>query len=72
MRSEEQMKKRLRDRMGLRKEGLNYHYDYMDRNISSLYVKPEALHYDDGKSDLDLRQIFDWRTIYGSYELPAA
>lgn len=68
MRSEEQMKKRIRDRMGLRKGGKNFHFDYMARNISGLYVKPEDLHYDDRKSDLNLKEIFDWSTVYGSYD----
>jgi glycosyltransferase involved in cell wall biosynthesis len=68
MRSEEQMKKRLIDRMGLRREKTNFHFDYMAKNMSRLYVDPQALHFDDRVSDLDLSEIFDWRKIYGTYE----
>lgn len=67
MRSKEQMEKRIRDRVGVRRGSENYHMDYMARNISNLYIEPEALHYDDRSSDLDLAEIFDWSVVYGSY-----
>ena len=62
------MRKRLHDRIGLRKRAKNFHFDYMAKNIPGLYVKPEALHYDDRKSDLNLSEIFSWPTVYGTYE----
>lgn len=68
MRSEHQMKKRLIDRMGLRREKTNFHFDYMAMNLDNLYVNPEELHFDDRVSDLNLNEIFDWRKVYGTYE----
>ncbi len=66
MRSQEQMMARLlRDRAGLRRGDSNYHYDNMKLNMDRLEIAPEQLHYDDGRSELNLEPIFNWRSIYG-------
>ena len=66
MRSAEQMRARvLRDRVGLRRGPMNFHYENMGRRLHSLEIPAGALHYDDGVSELDPEPIFDWRRIYG-------
>lgn len=66
MRSPAQMRARvLRDRAGLRRGNMNFHYENMGRHPESLRIPASALHYDDGVSDLDPDPIFDWREIYG-------
>ena len=65
MRSEAQMRRRLeRDRADLRRGGANYHYDNMNQWRDRLVIPPGVLHVDDG-SELDLTEVFDWRSIYG-------
>jgi glycosyltransferase involved in cell wall biosynthesis len=65
MRSEAQMRARvLRDRAGLRRGEMNVHYENMRNNLDSLRIPAEALHFDDGMTDLDPDPIFDWRQIY--------
>ena len=67
MRSPEQMRARLlRDRAGLRRGPLNFHYENMLQRPESLRIPAAALHFDDGVSDLDPDPIFDWRKIYGA------
>jgi glycosyltransferase involved in cell wall biosynthesis len=68
MRSEQQMRKRIRDRMGLRRGSANFHFDYMSRNASGLFLRPELLHYDDRVTDLDLTEVFKWREVYGTHQ----
>src|ERR671910_319639 len=66
MRSPSQMRSRvLRDRRGMRRGNLNFHYENMARRLHSLQIPAAALHFDDGVSDLDADPIFDWREIYG-------
>ena len=66
MRSREQMQARvLRDRAGLRRGNLNFHYENMARRLDSLQIPATALNFDDGLSDLDPEPVFDWRDIYG-------
>jgi hypothetical protein len=65
MRSEAQMRRRLHnDRKGLRRGDQNYHYDAM-LQAKDLMLRPEQLHYDDGRSELRLDVKFNWREIYG-------
>ncbi len=66
MRSAEQMRTRvLRDRAGLRRGNLNFHYENMGGRLESLQISASALHVDDGVSELDPEPVFDWRRIYG-------
>lgn len=66
MRSREQMLARLtRDRVGMLRDGNNYHYENMKLHAERLEIHPDQLHYDDGRSELNHGPIFDWRSIYG-------
>lgn len=67
MRSAEQMERRItKDRAGLQRGGLNFHYDVMaQRKHEQLIIGASALHYDDGVAELDGSARFDWRRIYG-------
>ncbi len=66
IRSRQQMLDRIfRDRAGLLRDGSNYHYENMKRNIEFLEIPPGKLHFDDGHSELNPEPIFDWRSIYG-------
>jgi len=72
MRSAKQMRARVeRDRAGLRRGDMNFHYENMRRRPSSLRILAAALHYDDGTSELDPDPIFDWRSVYGRSPEPA-
>jgi glycosyltransferase involved in cell wall biosynthesis len=71
MRSLDQMRARvLRDRAGLRRGNMNFHYDNMRRHLDSLRIPASSLHYDDGVSELNLDPIFDWQGIYGRAPVP--
>jgi Glycosyl transferase family 2 len=66
MRSPSQMRARvLRDRAGLRRGEMNFHYENMAQRLESLRIPAAALHVDDGMSELDPDPIFDWGLIYG-------
>jgi glycosyltransferase involved in cell wall biosynthesis len=66
MRSRAQMEARvLRDRAGLRRGNMNFHYENMQRRLTSLRIPASALHVDDGVTDLNPEPIFDWDQIYG-------
>jgi hypothetical protein len=66
MRSAGQMRTRvLRDRAELRRGDMNFHYENMAQRLDLLRIPPEALHLDDGVSELNPDPIFDWSTIYG-------
>jgi glycosyltransferase involved in cell wall biosynthesis len=66
MRSPVQMRRRvLADRAGLRRGGMNFHYEHMRRDLASLRIPASSLHFDDGVSELDPEPVFDWRRIYG-------
>jgi glycosyltransferase involved in cell wall biosynthesis len=66
MRSSEQARARvLRDRAGLRRGNMNFHYENMSRRLDSLVIPATALHHDDGQSDLSPEPIFEWSRIYG-------
>lgn len=66
MRSQSQMRARvMRDRAGLRRGDMNFHYDNMSRRLESLQISAAALHYDDGVSELNREPVFDWRQVYG-------
>jgi hypothetical protein len=69
VRSAAHLERRNRDREGLTRKLENYHFDYMRRNVARLFVPAEALHFDDGVSELDRREIFDWRPVIGIEEL---
>jgi glycosyltransferase involved in cell wall biosynthesis len=72
MRTAEQMRARvLRDRAELRRGEMNFHYENMARRLDSLRIPAEALHHDDGVSELNPEPIFDWSTIYGRSPTPA-
>jgi hypothetical protein len=65
MRSREQMRERiLRDRAGLRRGHMNFHYELMADRLASLEVPADSLHADDGVSELDPGPSFDWNAIY--------
>jgi glycosyltransferase involved in cell wall biosynthesis len=67
MRSPAQMRDRVfRDRAGLRRGDLNFHYESMSHRLESLNIAASALHFDDGVSELNLDPIFDWRKVYGA------
>ncbi|HEX6460187.1 MAG TPA: glycosyltransferase family 2 protein [Thermoleophilaceae bacterium] len=66
MRSAAQMQVRvLRDRAGLRRGNMNFHYENMKLHPESLRIPGSALHVDDGVSDLNPEPIFEWQRIYG-------
>jgi len=66
MRSPEQARARvLRDRAGLRRGSMNFHYENMERRLDSLMISATALHYDDRQTDLNPDPIFDWSELYG-------
>jgi glycosyltransferase involved in cell wall biosynthesis len=66
MRSREQMMRRIfQDRAGLARGRTNFHYQSMSGRAEALEIRPEQLHYDDGRSELDPEPIFDWWSIYG-------
>lgn len=65
MRSHAQMMKRLeQDRANLGRGGANQHYKNMSGRIAELTISPDKLFVDDGVSELDLANTFDWRAIY--------
>jgi glycosyltransferase involved in cell wall biosynthesis len=67
MRTLTQLNRRINiDRAGIRKGHNNYHYENMARWPSRLNIEPRQLYFDDGKAELSVTPIFDWRTIYGS------
>jgi hypothetical protein len=71
MRSPAQMRARvMRDRAGLRRGRMNFHYENMGRRPESLQIPAAALHFDDGVSELNPAPIFDWREIYGRSPQP--
>jgi glycosyltransferase involved in cell wall biosynthesis len=73
MRSASQARERvLRDRAGLRRGNLNFHYENMCRRLDALGIPATSLHRDDGVSELNPEPIFDWRQIYGSSPEEAA
>ena len=43
---------------------MNFHYEGMAERLDSLEIPAEALHYDDGVTELDHDPIFDWGAIY--------
>lgn len=66
MRTREQMLARVfRDRADLRRGDANYHYENMRLRLENLEIPAEQLHYDDGRSELNLNPIFNWRSVYG-------
>ncbi len=66
MRSEEQMVKRItKDRAGLQRGNMNYHYNHMAKAQNRLIVGPDRLNYDDGVAELQLKPTLNWREIYG-------
>jgi len=66
MRTREQMLNRLnKSRAGLERDGNNWHYDNMRSQTEKLLIPPQAMHFDDGHSELNPEPSFNWRTIYG-------
>jgi glycosyltransferase involved in cell wall biosynthesis len=55
----------LRDRAGLQRGEANFHYENMKAVMDRTEIRPEQLHFDDGRSELDPTPAFNWRTIYG-------
>lgn len=69
MRSPEHALQRItRDRTGLQRGSAIAYYNLMNTWKERLIVPPEALHFDDGASDLSIDPIFNWRYIYGTHE----
>lgn len=67
MRSFKQMNKRLnKDRINLQRGEQNYHFNILKENRDRLLLRPDQLHFDDGKSDLDMSEKFHWPDIYGN------
>ena len=67
-RSEDQLKKRIAGRLGLRRGGLNFHFDYMSRNADKLRIAAERLRFDNGIDELSKVPTIDWNEVYGSYD----
>jgi hypothetical protein len=66
MRTEAQMERRVqKDRANLERDGANYHYANMQRQLGRLRLAPSQLHRDDGHSELDQVPIYNWRELYG-------
>ncbi len=66
MRSYNQMVRRInKDRVDLQRGNMNFHYNNMKGNIPKMMLKPDQLHEDDGKSNLNPQLKFSWREIYG-------
>jgi hypothetical protein len=66
MRSREQMARRLnKDRAGLERQGVNWHYNNMQAHTDKLLIPATSLHFDDGLSELNPEPVFNWRSIYG-------
>jgi hypothetical protein len=74
MRSEEQMLRRVtKDRADLQRGEANYHYNNMQAAVERLYIAPQELHFDDGRTNLDPDPIFNWRErVYGSQAMSPA
>lgn len=67
MRSFEQMNRRLdKDRINLQRGNQNYHYDILKENRDRMLLRPDQLHFDDGKSALNICEKFHWPDIYGN------
>ena len=67
MRAPAQMQRRLAvDRAGIQNGPLNCHYENMKETLASNTIRAEDLHYDDGRSELSTKMIFDWKRIYGT------
>ena len=71
MRTKEQMIRRIgSDRADLLRKGSNFHYANMASiESSTLYLKPNQLHFDDRQSELNNYPRFNWKKIYG-YGVP--
>ena len=54
----------------IERPGANWHYNYMKAHADRLLIPPQALHFDDGRSELNPEPIFDWRAIYGHAPAP--
>lgn len=66
MRTHQQMLDRLnKDRAGLERNGMNYHYNNMKQHPDKLTLAASSLHLDNGRSALNPEVIFNWRAIYG-------
>lgn len=66
MRSRAQMLRRLnKDRADIQRGAVNIHYNNMKTQEERLLLRPEQLHYDDGKAELNHAVIFNWRELYG-------
>jgi hypothetical protein len=66
MRSAAQMRRRiLKDRAGIRKGSVNFHYETLKARLDSVCVRAEQLHYDDGRLELSQVPSMDWRAVYG-------
>ena len=68
VRGAEQLIKRIKGRLGLRRGENNAHFDYMALNARKMFILSKQLHFDDGVSDLSTVQVFDWEKIYGTYD----
>lgn len=69
MRSLEQALKRItKDRSGLQRGSTIAYYNLMNTWKERIIVPPDALHFDDGVSELSVEPIFNWRFIYGTHE----
>lgn len=67
IRSLEHFYKKTDDRLHIAVGGLNKHYRIMYNNLHNKenygIIHPDELHYDDGVSELNMEEIFNWRKI---------
>ena len=65
-RNEEQFYKRLyKDRANLERDGANWHYNAMIRNLESIKtIQSNMFHFDDKISELSQIEKFDWSIVY--------
>jgi len=58
-------KRLYKDRSGLERNGNNYHYNAMLKNLNSiLAINSTMFHIDDGINDLNSIEKFDWDIVY--------
>ena len=69
MRSLEHALQRItKDRTGLQRGATIAYYNLMNTWKDRLIIDPHRLHFDDGRSELSVEPIFNWRYVYGTHE----
>ena len=68
IRSKEHFKKKVDDRVLIAQASSNAHYRIMHHNFyqNDQYgiIKPSELHYDDGTSEINMNEKYDWTKVY--------